>query len=103
VKDVVQANVKAMESDAQGVFNVAYNQRISLLSLVDTIAEETGMNVNPVFEPPRPGDIHDSQANISAAQKAFGYAPEYSVQSGLKETIAWYRKNASSQRSRKYS
>jgi len=94
VKDVVQANVKAMESNAEGVFNVAYNQRISLLSLVDIIAEETGVKVNPVFEPSRPGDIHDSQADISAAQKAFGYAPEYTVRSGLKETIAWYRRNA---------
>ena len=94
VKDVVQANVKAMESNAQGVFNVAYNQRISLLSLIDIIAEETGMNVNPVFEPPRPGDIHDSQADISAAQKAFGYTPEYTVRSGLKETITWFRRNA---------
>ena len=90
VKDIVQANVKAMERDAQGVFNVAYNQRISLLSLVDIIAEETGMKVNPVFEPPRPGDIHDSQADITAARNAFGYAPEYTVRSGLKETIAWY-------------
>lgn len=90
VKDVVQANVKAMESDAEGVFNVAYNTRISLLSLVDIIAEETGMKVNPVFEPPRPGDIHDSQADITAARNAFGYAPEYSVEGGLKETIAWY-------------
>jgi len=90
VKDIVQANVKAMERDAQGVFNVAYNQRISLLSLVDIIAEETRMKVNPVFEPPRPGDIHDSQADITAARNAFGYAPEYTVRSGLKETIAWY-------------
>jgi UDP-glucose 4-epimerase len=94
VKDVVQANVKAMESNAQGVFNVAYNQRISLLSLVDIIAEETGVKVNPVFEPPRPGDIHDSQADISAAQKAFGYEPKYTVRSGLKETITWFRRNA---------
>ncbi|MCQ8893256.1 MAG: SDR family oxidoreductase [Methanolinea sp.] len=93
VKDVVQANVKAMESTADGVFNVAYNQRISILSLVDIIAEETGMKVSPVFEPPRPGDIHDSQADITAAQKAFGYAPDYTVRSGLKETIAWYRRN----------
>jgi len=97
VKDVVQANVKAMESNAEGVFNVAYNQRISLLSLVDIIAGETGVKVNPVFEPPRPGDIHDSQADISAAQKAFGYAPEYTVRSGLKETIAWYGRNAALQ------
>lgn len=92
VRDVVQANVKAMESTAEGVFNVAYNRRISLLSLVDMIAEETGISVDPVFEHPRPGDIHDSQADISAAQKAFGYAPEYTVRTGLRETIAWFRK-----------
>ncbi len=72
VKDVVQANVKAMESNAQGVFNVAYNQRISLLSLVDIIAEETGVKVNPVFEPPRPGDIHDSQADILQRRRRLG-------------------------------
>jgi nucleoside-diphosphate-sugar epimerase len=26
------------------------------------------------------------------AQEAFGYAPEYTVKTGMKETIAWYRK-----------
>ncbi len=92
VKDVVQANAKAMESCAEGVFNVAYNTRISLLSLVNHIAEETGVRLNPLFEPARPGDIHDSQADISAARAAFRYAPEYTVRTGLKETIAWYRK-----------
>ncbi len=92
VKDVVQANVKAMESTAEGVFNVAYNRRISLLSLANIIAEETGMKVDPIHEPPRPGDVHDSQADISSAQKAFGYTPEFTVRMGLKETIAWYRK-----------
>jgi len=92
VKDVVQANVKAMESNAEGIFNVAYNQRISLLKLADMIAEETGISLDLIFEPARSGDIHDSQADISAAHEAFGYAPEYTVRSGLKETIAWYRK-----------
>lgn len=92
VKDVVQANVKAMESNAEGVFNVAYNQRISILTLADMIAEATGISADPIFEPAKPGDVHDSQADISAAQEAFGYAPEYTVRSGLKETIAWYRK-----------
>lgn len=92
VKDVVQANVKAMESDAEGIFNVAYNQRISVLSILTMIAEEVGVMVNPIHEPPRPGDIHDSQADISLARRSFGYSPEYSVRSGLRETIAWYKR-----------
>jgi len=91
VKDVVQANIRAMESDAQGVFNVAYCKRISLLELADQIMEMTGITVPLVHEPARKGDVRDSLADFTLAQKAFGYAPEYTVKSGLEETIAWYK------------
>jgi len=91
VKDVVQANIRAMESDAQGVFNVAYCQRIDLKELASTIMELTGITVPLIFDPPRAGDVRDSLADITQAKQAFGYAPEYTVKTGLEETIAWYR------------
>ena len=91
VKDVVQANIRAMERDAQGVFNVAYGNRISLINLAQTIMDALGDALPLKYESPREGDIHDSLADISAAQKAFGYAPEYTVTTGLEETIAWYK------------
>jgi nucleoside-diphosphate-sugar epimerase len=92
VKDVVQANVRAMESDAQGVFNVAYCKRIDLNGLASLIMELTGITVPLVYEPSRTGDVRDSLADIQRAQEAFGYLPEYTVKTGLKETIAWYQK-----------
>ena len=92
VKDVVQANIRAMESDAEGVFNVAYCKRIDLNELAYQIMEITGITVPLVYEPPRTGDVRDSLADIRRAQEAFGYAPEYTVRRGLEETIAWYRK-----------
>jgi UDP-glucose 4-epimerase len=91
VKDVVQANLRAMDHPVQGVFNVAYGSRISLTSLAHAIMDALGEDLPLVHEPPRSGDIHDSLADISAAQKAFGYAPEYTVRTGLMETIPWYR------------
>jgi len=91
VKDVVQANIRAMNSDAQGIFNVAYCQRISLLDLAKEIMDITGITVPFIYEPPRPGDVRDSLADIHKAQQAFGYAPAYTVKTGLKETITWYR------------
>jgi len=90
IKDVVQANIRAMESGAQGVFNVAYCRRISIQELATTIMEITGISVPLSFEPPRAGDIRDSLADISRAQAAFGYKPEYTVKSGLEETVDWY-------------
>jgi nucleoside-diphosphate-sugar epimerase len=92
VKDVVQANIRAMESEAQGVFNVAYCKRIDLNELASLIMEITGITVPLVYEPPRTGDVRDSLADIRRAQEAFGYAPEYTVKTGLKETMRWYQK-----------
>ena len=91
VRDVVQANIRAMESDATGVFNIAYCKRIDLLELASHIMELTGITVPLTFEPARAGDVRDSLADIRRAQEAFGYAPEYTVKSGLEETVAWFR------------
>jgi UDP-glucose 4-epimerase len=92
VKDVVQANIRAMEHDAQGVFNVAYCKRINLKDLAAIIMEETGLMVPLRYDPPRSGDVKDSLADITRAKAGFGYEPQYTVRSGLSETIEWYRK-----------
>ena len=91
VRDVMQANIRAMESGATGVFNVAYCTRINLKELAALIMEITGITVPLSYEPARAGDVRDSLADISRAQEAFSYAPEYTVRTGLEETIAWYR------------
>ncbi len=95
VRDVVQANIQAMESNARGVFNIAYCQRMSLIDLANTLMEITGITVPLIFEPARTGDVRDSLADISRAQEAFGYVPAYTVRSGLEETVAWFRKQSS--------
>jgi UDP-glucose 4-epimerase len=91
VKDVVQANVRAMEKHAPGVYNIACGRRINLLELAAMIAEITGISVPILFDPPAKGDVRDSVANITLAKKSIGYAPHWSVQKGLEETITWYR------------
>jgi nucleoside-diphosphate-sugar epimerase len=91
VQDVVQANIRAMQCNARGIFNVAYCQQISLNSLASLIMEITGFTVPVLYEPPRPGDIRNSLADIRAAQQELRYTPEYSVKTGLGKTIAWYQ------------
>ena len=92
VKDVVQANIRAMQSEAEGVFNVAYNQRIDLNTLAQLIMEITGITIPITHESPRKGDIRDSLADITRAKSGFNYDPAYTLKTGLKETIPWYQK-----------
>lgn len=90
VRDVVRANILAAESDAVGVFNVACQKRIDLIELAGTIMDLVGTRVDPIHEASRPGDVRDSLADISRAADAFGYAPAYTLNDGLKETIQWF-------------
>jgi len=89
VRDVVQANLLAMETDAVGVFNVATGQRISVNDLADMIMEITGNHVDCVHNELRAGDVRDSLGDISRAS-GFGYAPRYGMENGLAETIEWF-------------
>lgn len=90
VRDVVGANIRAAESDAVGVFNIACQRRIDLLELADTIMQLTGTRLEPEHVAPRPGDVRDSLAEIASAREAFGYEPAYTLTDGLRETIAWF-------------
>lgn len=93
VKDVVKANILAGESDAEGVFNIACGKRVSLNELAGKIMEITGIKVEMSYEGARPGDVRDSLADISSAGDKLGYKPGYELDSGLRETVEWFRKN----------
>jgi len=90
VRDVVQGNLKAMESSARGVFNLACGQRNSILDLARTVMAVAGREVPVHHEKPREGDIRDSLADISAARERLKYAPGYNLRTGLEETVPWY-------------
>ena len=92
VKDVVEANIQAAESEVTGVYNLGNSQRITISQLTKLIIDITkNNNVKPVYKDPRPGDIVHSLADTSKA-KAFGYNPRYSLEQGLKETINSFNK-----------
>jgi len=93
VRDVVKANILAMESPAEGVFNIACGERVSLNELAGKIMEITGIRLDPIYEKPRQGDIRDSLADISSAGEKLGYKPFFSLDLGLGETIKWFQKN----------
>jgi len=90
VRDVVQANIKAAQAPGiSGAFNMGSGGRITINTLVELLRGASG--VDPVVRhgPPRPGDVRDSLADISAARRAFGFEPKVSLKEGLKEYIDW--------------
>jgi UDP-glucose 4-epimerase len=93
VEDIVEANFLASlrSSPSMLTCNIASGSRCSLLELLKTICDVVGSQVDPVFAPPRPGDIRHSQADISLASQAFGYRASVPLGGGISRTVAWYR------------
>jgi UDP-glucose 4-epimerase len=92
VKDVVKANLLAANrSEAKGkIFNIGTGRYVSINELWEMICQLTENKIEPKYEPPRPGDVRESVANIDYAKKHFGFEPEYSFEKGLKETFEYY-------------
>ncbi|MEA5037828.1 UDP-N-acetylglucosamine 4-epimerase [bioreactor metagenome] len=91
VKDVVQANLLAMNSAACGIFNIGTGIQTSLNDLAAMIMRAAGVTCEIIYEAPRPGDIRYSVADITKAGKELGYAPKYSIEDGIRETVIFKR------------
>jgi len=86
VKDVVEANILAAESEQTGIFNIGRGERVSINQLVRLISQLMGKNIEPAHEGTRQGDVLHSLADISRAGD-FGYQPKYSLEEGLQQII----------------
>ncbi|HLD57950.1 MAG TPA: NAD-dependent epimerase/dehydratase family protein, partial [archaeon] len=91
VKDVVQANVLAMESKKKllgEIYNVGTGKCASLNSLVDIINKVLGKSVKAKYvEMPVKNYIATQLADISKISKDLGYKPKYGLEDGIRDIL----------------
>jgi nucleoside-diphosphate-sugar epimerase len=93
VDNAVQANLLACEapSASGGVFNIGTGARVSLNQTLEYLRRISGKKLEAKYDPPREGDIRDSQADITMAREILGYEPTVMFLEGLERTFEWYR------------
>lgn len=93
VENVVEGNLKALTTPGVSgkSFNIANGRATSLLELIQVLSGLLGVDVEPDFQPARPGDIRDSMSDISAAVRELGYAPKVNLEDGLRRSIEYYK------------
>ncbi|HLH42820.1 MAG TPA: SDR family oxidoreductase [Bryobacteraceae bacterium] len=93
VEDVAELCFKA--AHARGVSGRMYNagngRRYSLNFIWNLLQKIEGVEIQPAFAPPRPGDVRDSMADTARAVAELGHAPRFSIEDGLRRTLEWYR------------
>jgi len=90
VRDIVQANMLAMEDDAAvgEAFNVASGQSTSILQLLEILKSLAhARDLQHTFAPPRPGDVRFGASSIEKIESVLHYRRSVSMEQGLDELL----------------
>jgi UDP-glucose 4-epimerase len=95
IDNAVSANLLAADAaELHGeVVNIACGERTTLNQIVAALNELLGTDLAPEYQPPRPGDVRHSLADISDARRLLGYQPQVMFPEGLRRSIEWYKAN----------
>lgn len=90
VDDVANANIKACQSNFNGIVNIASGERITINKLYEIVKKTLNTDINPKYLPERPGDIKHSQADITNMKKINFKIDKNNFEKQLEETIKWF-------------
>ena len=95
IADVVDANYLLLDDDsADGeAINIGSTDNIDIRTLTEVVRDEVDPELPIVHTDPREGDAEHTHADISKANELIDYEPSRDIREGVREFIAWYRKN----------
>ncbi|WP_170785339.1 NAD-dependent epimerase/dehydratase family protein [Ruegeria lacuscaerulensis] len=94
VDDVASAMVALLNSDLEGPVNIGSGTAIPLSDLILEIARQIGAEdlVRLGAREARPGDPPLVEANNTRLRTELGWSPKFTLETGVADTIAWWRR-----------
>ena len=93
VRDIVAANLRALESDAAigGAYNIGTGRSLDLRTMVDALRERLGGPEPEYVGRFRQGDIRHCYADTTRAEKDLGFEAQIAFEDGIDDLAAWAR------------
>jgi len=87
VGDVVDANLRAIESDAAGAFNIGTGVQTTVLDIVESLGKQGNGDFEAEHAPERPGEVRHIALDASRAREELGWEAKVSLDAGLERTL----------------
>ena len=91
VGDVVDANLRAADSDATGAFNIGRSVQTSVLDIVRALAAHADNGFEADHAPERPGEVQHIALDPARAKAELGWEARVDLDQGLELTLASLR------------
>jgi CDP-glucose 4,6-dehydratase len=72
-------------------FNFSNELQITVLDLVNRILRAMGSHLEPDIRNEAGNEIHHQYLSAERARRVLGWAPLFTLEEGLDQTLAWYR------------
>jgi UDP-glucuronate decarboxylase len=92
VDDTVDGLLRMMEADVEGPINIGNPVEHTVRELAELVLRLTGSRSKLEFHPLPADDPRRRQPDITLAQHKLGWVPRVSLEDGLRETIAHFRR-----------
>ncbi len=73
------------------VFNIGSDRPVDLIRYLELIEEACGKKAQVESLPMQAGDVEATHADVSALNRAIGYAPKVTVEEGIPKFVDWFR------------
>ncbi|HYI44034.1 MAG TPA: NAD-dependent epimerase/dehydratase family protein [Actinomycetota bacterium] len=94
VDDVVSAFVAARDKASGELVNIGSGVELSVNELYGKLAELTATRFEPVYGAARPGELQRIVVDATKASEVLGWVPQVPLDTGLKQTVAWFKANS---------
>jgi len=73
------------------IFNLGESQTVTLSRLIELLEKSLGKKAIIDRQPPQPGDVPITFANIDKARAKLGYQPKVKIEEGIPKFVEWFR------------
>ena len=93
VDDIIDGVMAAIDYDKTNyeVFNLGESRTVELNELISLLERELDTHAIIDRQPPQPGDVPQTFADISKARALLGYDPKTQIEEGLHRFVEWFR------------
>ena len=94
VKDIVNANLLALEGDKLGVFNVGSGQETTINTIFNKIGELIGLEFDKEYRKLELKEQLRACLDNKKAKEGLGWFPKYNLNEGLKKTVEYFKNDS---------
>ncbi len=93
VEDIVAGVRAAMDYEASPyeVVNLGGSRTVSLSELIALLERELGQRAVIDRQPPQPGDVPQTFADVTKARRLLGYEPSTPIEEGIRRFVRWFK------------